>query len=133
MENRTCYLIDDDDEDRQAFRTALNHLDEPFHLITAVNGAEALETLSHQQDFTPDYIFLDLHMPIVDGKHCLSEIKKIKRLKDIPVAMYTTSNSPKDMDDFRKLGAVAYINKSHSLPLLQASLYSFFKQYHLGE
>jgi DNA-binding response OmpR family regulator len=129
MENRTCYLIDDDDEDRQAFETALYSLDEPFRLITASNGVEALKTLSDEEDFTPDYIFLDLHMPIVDGKYCLSEIKKITRLKDVPVAMYTTTKSNKDMEDLRKLGATVYINKSHSLAALEASLDSFFKQY----
>ena len=133
MENRTCYLIDDDADDRQAFEMALHHLDEPFRLVIAVNGVEALKTLSHQQDFTPDYIFLDLHMPKVDGKHCLSEIKKIKRLKDTPVVMYTTSQSPKDMEDVRKLGAVACIYKSHNLPTLEASLHSFFKGYRSGQ
>ena len=129
MESKTCYLIDDDDDDREAFETALFHLNQPYRLITAVNGVEALKTLSGQQDFIPDYIFLDLHMPVIDGKHCLSEIRKISRLKDTKVAMYTTANSPKDREDFRKLGAVAYIDKSHNLTVLKASLNSFFREH----
>ena len=132
MENRTCYLIDDDADDRQAFEIALHHIGEPIRLVIAVNGVEALKTLSNQQDFTPDYIFLDLHMPVVDGKRCLTEIKKIQRLKDTPVVMYSTSKSPRDMEDVRNLGAVAFINKPHSLPLLEASLHSFFKRYRSG-
>jgi CheY-like chemotaxis protein len=133
MENKICYLIDDDDDDREIFETALSHIDGAICFMTATSGLEALQTLSLQENFTPDYIFIDMHMPALDGKQCLSEIKKMTRFKNIPVVMYSTSISPKDMDDARELGAVAYISKPYSIQNLENSLQNFFLQYHLKQ
>jgi CheY-like chemotaxis protein len=130
MEAKICYLIDDDDDDREIFETALYQIDDDICLLTAASGTEALSKLSRHENFTPDYIFIDLHMPVVDGKACLSAIKKIARFKDIPVVMYSTSISPKDMDEAYRLGAAAYITKPYNISMLETSLHSFFAQYH---
>jgi CheY-like chemotaxis protein len=130
MENKICYLIDDDDDDREIFQTALTNIGEPVCFMTAHSGSEALDKLQ-QENFTPDYIFIDMHMPVIDGKKCLSEIKKINRFKDIPIVIYTTSVCPKDMDDARELGAAAYISKPYSIKNLENSLQTFFLEYHL--
>ena len=128
MEAKICYMIDDDDDDRDIFETALYNIDEHICLLTATSGTEALQKLSQHENFTPDYIFVDMHMPVLDGKACLSAIKKIERFKDVPVVMYTTSISPKDMDEAFKLGAAAYISKPYNITTLESSLQSFFMQ-----
>lgn len=133
MDAKICYLIDDDDDDREIFETALYHIDDDICLLTATSGIEALKKLSQPENFTPDYIFVDLHMPVVDGKACLSAIKKIERFRDIPIVMYSTSISPKDMDEAHKLGAAAYITKPYNITMLENSLHSFFSQYHLKQ
>ncbi|MBT1699533.1 response regulator [Fulvivirgaceae bacterium PWU4] len=129
METKICYLIDDDDDDRELFETALYHVTQEMCFMTATSGVEALQQFCGHEDFTPDYIFIDLHMPVIDGKECLAEIKKINRFKDIPVVMYSTSMAQQDIDDTRKLGATAYISKPYSMAQLEKMLQTFFSEY----
>ena len=58
-----------------------------------------------------DLLFLDLNMPKVDGKKCLSELKKSARLKDIPVVIYSTSSLKKDIEETKAMGAVHFMTK----------------------
>jgi CheY-like chemotaxis protein len=60
---------------------------------------------------SPDFIFLDLNMPRMNGKQFLAEVKKIKTLQDIPVIIYSTSTDKKDILDTIELGAVYFLEK----------------------
>ena len=59
----------------------------------------------------PDFIFLDINLPKMDGFECLEEIKKDAGLKDIPVIIYTTSKSKKDYEKSQLLGAAGFLSK----------------------
>jgi FixJ family two-component response regulator len=50
-------------------------------------------------------------MPRFGGKKCLEEIGRDKRLRDIPVFIYTTSTDVKDSIELRETGAVHFISK----------------------
>ena len=67
----------------------------------------------------PDYIFLDINMPRMNGRECLAELKKDIRLKNIPVIIYSTSTHSEDVELSIQLGAAYYLSKSsdiHQLP-----------------
>ncbi|HEY0047074.1 MAG TPA: response regulator, partial [Flavobacterium sp.] len=70
----------------------------------------------------PDFIFLDLNMPEKGGKECLVEIRKHSKLKEIPVIIYSTSSSKKDIDDTYELGANLYITKPNSFTELRKAV-----------
>jgi DNA-binding response OmpR family regulator len=74
---------------------------------------EALEALENAI-ILPDYIFLDVNMPMLNGRECLVQIRGIKAYAAIPVIMYTTSTRVNDMNDFKALGAAEYIVKPNS-------------------
>ena len=78
------------------------------HLASSCD--EGLELLN-KSSVLPDYIFLDLNMPKVDGKKCLLELKKNARVKDIPVIIYSTSSLKKDIDETKAMGAVHFLTK----------------------
>src|ERR1700739_3500683 len=90
------FLIDDDADDREIFSLALGKADQKVKCVVARDGEEALDILKGNKEFTPDSIFLDLNMPRMDGRECLVEIRKIERLKNIPICIYTTSSLEKD-------------------------------------
>jgi CheY-like chemotaxis protein len=113
----TWFLVDDDPDDREIFFLALKKMDRPIDCQVAKDGIEALEKLK-VETFTPDCIILDLNMPFMDGKKCLIEIKKIERLKKIPVYIYSTSSESKLKDELKHLGAEDYIEKPSSISLL---------------
>lgn len=121
------FLIDDDEDDREIFSLALNASNPSSTYVTATNGEDALRILEDQPDFIPDFIFLDLNMPFMDGRSCLKELKKIPKLRDVPIIMFTTSSYTKDIEDTLKLGASHYLIKPTSLNSLVAILISFFE------
>jgi len=73
------------------------------HLILYNNGKQAIDGLKH---ITPDLIYMDLHMPIVDGYECTKELRKMNITAPIialtaNVLMNESEKSIKSgMDDF---------------------------------
>ena len=104
-------IVDDDSYDRLFFKNAIEEIDAAILCLEAGNGIEALELLK-EATVLPDFIFLDLNMPLMDGKECLAELKRDAKLKDIPVIIYSTSDYIKDIEDTRKLGAAHYLTKT---------------------
>ena len=116
------FIVDDDADDQELFIEALRELDESGQFVTAFNGQEALQKLVHEMPFIPDFIFLDLNMPLMNGKQLLVEIKKIKSIQDVPVIIYSTSNEKKDILDTMKLGAVYFLQKPNRFNELSKAL-----------
>jgi CheY-like chemotaxis protein len=52
-------------------------------------------------------------MPEMDGWNMYSRIKAIGGLYDTPIAFFTTSTDPKDIEHAREIGAVDYIKKPY--------------------
>ena len=115
MRKLVCFLIDDDKDDQEIFSLALEGLETVVECRTADDGYEALQILNSDSDFLPDYIFLDLNMPRINGLQCLAEIKKISRLQQIPVIIYSTSSEKRHKDDVAKLGASGFITKPSTI------------------
>ncbi|AXY75610.1 response regulator [Paraflavitalea soli] len=124
---KICFLIDDDIDDQEIFTLVLESVNPSITCITASDSIEAVQKLTTEETFNPDYIFLDLNMPRMSGKECLQEIKKIDRLKEIPVIIYSTSSEQKDMLETRALGASDYLEKQSSIVELKNRLAHYFK------
>lgn len=118
----TCFLIDDDVDDLEIFAIAVAETGRPVTCMTANDGIDALQKLREDDTFTPDFIFLDLNMPRMNGKQCLTEIKKIERLVHTPVVMYSTSALQRDIDDTLQLGAAHFLTKPTSISKLTETL-----------
>jgi len=110
MEKRV-FLLDDDNDEHEIFQSALQRIDETLTFNAATNWHEASGILEHYQ---PDFIFVDLNMPKMDGFSCVIEIRKITPLKDIPVYIYSTGISERDGKKAITVGATNYIVKPAS-------------------
>jgi CheY-like chemotaxis protein len=121
----TIFYADDDQEDCDFFKEALSKIDPEIQTIISRDGREALAYLLNTREL-PDYIFLDINMPLVDGKKCLIEIKKHPQLKVIPVIMYSTTSDTQEIQQYYKLGAHDFLIKPHNFALLCDSLESIF-------
>jgi CheY-like chemotaxis protein len=115
----TVLFIDDDKDDYEIFSDALKIVHRGAICVYAPNGQYALKWL---EDFVPDYIFLDINMPLMSGKECLREIKKIPKLKDIPVIVHSTTSLPREIRDFGNLGATDFMIKPTSFSDLVSRL-----------
>ena len=108
--SKIIMIIDDDPDDKDLFIEIINQVDPQYDCLWGKDGVEGLKILS-QLSKLPDYIFLDLNMPRMNGIQCLSEIKQNKKFSNIPVVIYSTSGQEADIEETKKLGAFHYITK----------------------
>ncbi|OBX24526.1 response regulator receiver domain-containing protein [Gelidibacter algens] len=109
-EKKILMIVDDDKDDRFFFRSAIRKYNPSFECIEAENGDDALKQLRKSEQL-PDFIFLDLNMPKMDGRECLEELKKDNTLKNIPVIIYSTSEYKLDKEVTKDLGADYFLTK----------------------
>lgn len=121
-----CLLIDDDQDDQEIFSMALEDVNSNIQCIMASNGLAALEKLTAITPLIPDYIFIDMNMPKMNGMECLREIQKLHYLKDTAVFMYSTSSDEKMIEKSKALGAKDVIVKPHGLAMLTEKLLQVF-------
>ncbi len=121
-------LIDDDEDDREFFQLALEDIDKEIEYSGIDSGRKALSVLK-QQEPLPDYIFLDLNMPGMSGRECLTELKKDTALKHIPVIIFSTSSDPRDIEETKKLGAIDFITKPSKISDLRNALTTFITKH----
>jgi CheY-like chemotaxis protein len=115
-------LADDDEDDRLFFKDTIDSLTISTHLTMVENGKEMMDFLLSEDLVLPDIVFLDLNMPGRSGIEYLSEIRKHPKLKDISIAIYSTSSSEKDIEQTFINGANIYINKPNNFDDLKEVL-----------
>jgi DNA-binding response OmpR family regulator len=84
-ENTATILIVDDSPGARDTLTALLSI-EPYRLVEAANGAEALR---RARELQPDLILLDVMMPEIDGYEVCRRIRADPLLAEVPVIMVT--------------------------------------------
>ena len=122
-DNKNIFMIVDYDHySRELFCEAVTEINSSNECLMAQDGEVALKTLRNGIKQLPDFIFLDLNMPLMDGKTCLTELKKDERLKNIPVIIFSTSSSPNEIAETNKLGALYFMVKPTNFRLLQKQI-----------
>lgn len=130
-------LADDDQDDCIFFESALKELLPTSHLTIVNDGEKLMNYLSENETNagSTDVLFLDINMPRKNGLECLAEMKQNAKLKNIPVVMFSTSNSWDTINMLFKSGANVYIHKPsdfaqlkqvihHALPIAAEKIHS---------
>ncbi len=84
---------------------------EGFHVESATNGLEALETIRKEK---PDLIFLDIMMPKMNGLEVCQWIRQDPQLRDIHVIILTAKGQEADREKGLQIGADEYMTKPFS-------------------
>jgi len=92
-------------------------LQEEYKISVATNGPDALELVQKE---APDIILLDIMMPGMDGYEVCQQLKVNERSKNIPVIFVTAKTEIEDEQHGLELGAVDYITKPISPPIVLA-------------
>jgi CheY-like chemotaxis protein len=107
-------LVDDDENDRILFSSALNDTGLDVELAEVSDGCAAINYLlsAEPAEFPlPDVVFLDLKMPAMDGFEVLREIRSRPELKQLTVYILSHSQQRADMVRAHALGATAAYKK----------------------
>jgi CheY-like chemotaxis protein len=123
MENGIIHVLlaDDDEDDRLFFSEAFGEIKMRTRVRLVNDGVELMNELQNGHQL-PHILFLDLNMPRKNGMECLMEIRQTERLKDIPVAIYSTSSSEEDIEETFVKGANVYIKKPSDFGALKKIL-----------
>jgi CheY-like chemotaxis protein len=115
MKKCRILLAEDDPDDILLLKDAFQSLGAREVIEFADNGEQVLRKLQdNANEELPDLIVVDVNMPRIGGMQTLERLKADKRLKDIPVLIYTTSTNPIDEARSFRLGAKAYVIKPSS-------------------
>lgn len=125
MKNEPYHILlaDDDASDRMIFETAFSEIKIETNVDTFQDGAKLMDWLNDPGTALPQFIFLDLNMPRKNGLECLKEIRSNTKMKEVFVAIYSTSDNQKDMEETFLRGANVYITKPNDFGSLKQLLY----------
>jgi diguanylate cyclase (GGDEF)-like protein len=108
-------IVDDTPMNIRVLGTALQ---EEYQIRVATSGEEALEMATKLP--VPDLILLDIMMPEMNGFQVLEVLKSLPETKEIPVIFVTALSKEADEEKGLKIGAIDYITKPYSIPVLKA-------------
>ncbi len=115
---QTLFYLDDDDEDLDFFTEIAESLG---HTVRRFSDGRIMLLVLETELEKPDMIFLDVHMPILNGQEILEIIKKSDNLKRIPIVMVSGAYPKKLVRHFSDLG-VDYLMKKHHVHDYKQSL-----------
>jgi CheY-like chemotaxis protein len=135
MAPKIILLVEDNPDDEELARIALQENNISDQLVVARDGAEALDyvfaTGAHTgrgADLMPQLILLDLKLPKVNGLEVLRRLRANEQTKFIPVVILTSSVEEEELLHGYRLGANSYVRKPVDFTLFieavrQLSLY----------
>jgi CheY-like chemotaxis protein len=110
-------LIDDDYDDIDIFCHALLKSNLPFYCISMSTVENALTFLENTL-MEPEFIFVDIHMPVISGKECLKLLKANPKYKHIPIIIYSTTKLKTEIEEVYGLGADYFVTKPPTFELM---------------
>ncbi len=127
MANKKILIVDDEPNNLQILRQIL-HAD--YSLIFAKNGKEALDAVVKHQ---PNLVLLDVMMPEMDGFEACQCIKNNPATQSIPVIFVTAMSDVDDESHGFDMGAVDYITKPVSAPIVLSRVRTHLSLVHVNE
>ena len=99
-------IVDDEPFNVKLLRAVLSP--EPYHILSASSGEEALQKVGEQ---APDLILLDIMMPGMDGYEVTKSLKSNPNTRDIPIILVTALDGAENKIKGLEAGADEFLNK----------------------
>ncbi|MGO2510665.1 response regulator [Marinomonas polaris] len=115
LDKLTVLIVDDTPENIDVLVASLS---DEYTIKVALNGMKALSIASLSP--RPDLILLDVMMPEIDGYDVCERLKNNPVTANIPIIFVTAKHDIKDEEKGLSLGAVDYIIKPISPPIVRA-------------
>lgn len=100
-------------------------LEPKYEVVEAHNGLDALEKIER---FEPDFIILDVMMPLMDGFDTCAAIRKSPQFRQTPIYFLTSSHSPEDIKKGYMLGCNLFLQKPFDPLRLLKNIDFYFEQ-----
>ncbi len=121
MPNWRILIVDDEDDIRSIVRAALSTR---YEVVEARDGLEALQKLDLAE---PDFVVLDVMMPMMDGYQTCEAIRRHPKYQTLSVLFLSALNSREDMMKGYTAGANLYLTKPFEPSRLLRNVDVFFE------
>lgn len=118
-------IVEDNDVDFHIAEIMLKKVLEKVTINRCRNGEEAFSYLHNLKTSFPDFILLDIDMPIMNGKEFLKVKSQNESFKEIPVVVLSSSVWNEEKEECIKLGAEAFIEKPITIDSVNNTLKSY--------
>lgn len=115
-------IVDDEDDVRLIIKTTLSP---KYEVLEAHDGLDALEKIER---YEPDFIIMDVMMPLMNGFEACQSIRKSQHFHDIPVMFLSALGSREDMKKGYSSGANLYLTKPFDPDRLLKNVDIFFEK-----
>jgi len=116
------------DDEKMNLKVLADLLKDDYAPILAISGEQALQHAFG--DSPPDLVLLDVVMPQMGGYEVIKNLKNHDKTKNIPVIFVTALSSVEDEEHGLKLGAVDYITKPYSPPIVKIRIRNHLRLVH---
>ena len=93
------------------------------NVVVANNGQEVLDILKTDNNFS--IIFMDLHMPILDGYQASKSIKENSNYNHIPIIALSGNIMPDEIKKMQNIGIEAYLQKPLNVDAFYDTIYMY--------
>src|SRR5687767_10988303 len=119
---KVILVAEDNPDDAFIFKTRFKRAAMPDRLHIVEDGQQVIDWLSGKDVYSdrathplPDFVLLDLKMPVKTGFEALEWIRSQQSFANLPVIILSSSDDPKDLKRANELGATCYFVKSPHL------------------
>lgn len=123
--NNVCLLVTNDPLDQAIFARALRDVSPNTVCCIAANGFEAMDIMTEEK-VIPDFIFVELNMPYMDGIEFLRQLKATQPLGQIPVIVHSGVPQMEKLPSLKAAGASAIYFKEYDYGGVCNILYLYF-------
>jgi len=130
--NLRILLVDDDENDAELLRAALNEAGFTHALTHFRNGSITLEYFKYTKatgSSVPHLVLLDLNMPLIDGVRALHRLREESSFRELPVVILSADNDPAKRCEVAKLGIFRFLKKQANNANVIAALDNFIDFY----
>jgi CheY-like chemotaxis protein len=102
-------VLNEDDDMRNIFALSTVLEEHEMLIVSADNGRDAIRILRDRENV--DIVLMDIMMPEMDGMETMREIRKVPRLKNLPIVAVTAKAMKGDREKCIEAGAWDYLSK----------------------
>lgn len=106
-ELKTIMYVEDEPDIREVAKIAL----EMVGKLTVIMCSSGEEALKRAAEAKPDLLLLDVMMPGMDGPSTLKALRQIPATAGVPAVFMTAKVQPKEIQEYKALGAVEIVAK----------------------
>lgn len=106
MDNKRILLVEDHEDNRNIYRTILEHYG--YEVVIATDGQSGIRLA---REARPDLVLMDLSIPVVDGWEATRLLKADGETSSIPIIALSAHALAEDRERARQAGCDGYLAK----------------------